>query len=64
MFKKYNSSYLLGYFLKMINRRGRDEGYFEGRGEILRSSKDQPKRRHFIITHSLIKSEGMGIEDD
>lgn len=48
----------------MINRSGGDKGYLRGRGEILRSLKDQPKRRHFITTFSLIKSEGTGIEDD
>jgi hypothetical protein len=48
----------------MINRNGRGTGYFKGRGEILRSLKDQHQRKHCSITYLLVKSESGGIEDD
>jgi len=48
----------------MINSIGLDKGYLKVRGEILRSFKDQHQRKHFIDTISLIKNEGIGIEDD
>ena len=48
----------------MINRESWGYSDLGGRGEILRSSKDDQERKRLTRTLPLIKNESWGIEDD
>ncbi len=48
----------------MINRDSWGYSYFNVRGEILGSLKDELRRKHLPRMFSLIKNESQGIEDD